>query len=180
MTFSNYIYSIKLILHKGAFNILAEFAYKWISLVAVISQWDFLSQLQKTQQENSTVFQITLPFHETYGILLALFYSIFIFYLEMQMPVHQYDIFVLSQESYSKDSNMLKIDFSFESKNSSWKWINRMVSVDICRQQDVGTNSICVKIEMYSFIWSTLQSTLISAPCGIRFSKALKLLVPME
>lgn len=96
------------------------------------------------------------------------------------MPVHQYDIFVLSQESYSKDSNMLKIDFSFESKNSSWKWINRMVSVDICRQQDVGTNSIRVKIEMYSFIWSTLQSTLISAPCGIRFSKALKLLVPME
>lgn len=83
------------------------------------------------------------------------------------MLVHQYDLFVLLKESYRKHSYVLKIDFSFESKNSSWKWINRMVSVDVCRQQDACTNSISVKIEMYSFIWSTLQTALIPAPWGI-------------
>lgn len=64
------------------------------------------------------------------------------------MLVHQYDIFVLSEETHSKYSDTLKIDFSFGSKNSSWKWINRMVNVDKC-QQDVCTNSVSVKIEVY-------------------------------
>lgn len=74
-------------------------------------------------------------------------YSIFIFYLEIQMLVPRCDIFVLSEESYSKYSNVLKIDFSFGSNNSSWKWINRMVSVDKC-QQDVCKTSVSVKIKM--------------------------------
>lgn len=41
-------------------------------------------------------FQIILYFNEIYGTLLALLYSIFIFYFKVQVLLHEYDIFVVS------------------------------------------------------------------------------------